>query len=181
MDELSPRTTPTLNSWKEIAVYLGRGVRTVQRWEEELGLPVRRIRDTNRSPVFAFERDLQAWLQRRRESGALAESSPHPGRFRHSASYAELRGRARAVREGHSTVHERARAAREQAQELTSRIVRLIADQRQANKILQEGLQVTLAALLRQRTTAGHEVRDSAWIVPGPAGSSQLSSSARIA
>ncbi len=30
-----------LNSWKEIACYLGRGVRTVQRYERDLGLPVR--------------------------------------------------------------------------------------------------------------------------------------------
>ena len=31
-----------LNSWKEIASYLGRSVRTVQRWEREFGLPVHR-------------------------------------------------------------------------------------------------------------------------------------------
>ena len=34
-----------LNTWKEIATYMGRGVRTVQRWERELGLPVRRPRE----------------------------------------------------------------------------------------------------------------------------------------
>ncbi len=32
-----------LNSWKEIAAYMGRGVRTVQRWERDLALPVRRL------------------------------------------------------------------------------------------------------------------------------------------
>ena len=32
-----------LDSWKEIAAYLGRGVRTVQRWEREEGLPVHRL------------------------------------------------------------------------------------------------------------------------------------------
>jgi DNA-binding transcriptional regulator YiaG len=31
-----------LSSWKDIAQYLGKGVRTVQRWERHLGLPVRR-------------------------------------------------------------------------------------------------------------------------------------------
>ena len=31
-----------LDSWKEIAAYLNRGVRTVRRWEEEEGLPVHR-------------------------------------------------------------------------------------------------------------------------------------------
>jgi excisionase family DNA binding protein len=42
-----------LNSWKEIAGYLGRGVRTVQRWEQELHLPVHRMGKGRRSPVFA--------------------------------------------------------------------------------------------------------------------------------
>lgn len=36
--------TDVLNSWKEVATYLGRGIRTVQRWERELGLPIRRPR-----------------------------------------------------------------------------------------------------------------------------------------
>src|ERR1041385_1511743 len=36
-----------LDSWKAIAAYLGRGVRTVQRWEREEGLPVHRL--THRS------------------------------------------------------------------------------------------------------------------------------------
>ena len=31
-----------LDSWKEIATFLNRGVRTVQRWEATEGLPVRR-------------------------------------------------------------------------------------------------------------------------------------------
>jgi hypothetical protein len=51
-----------LNSWKEIAVYLGRGVRTVQRWEQELALPVRRPRGRSRSAVLAFKRELNQWL-----------------------------------------------------------------------------------------------------------------------
>ncbi len=29
-----------LNGWKEIAAHFGKGVRTVQRWEKALGLPV---------------------------------------------------------------------------------------------------------------------------------------------
>jgi hypothetical protein len=51
-----------LNSWKEIAAYLGRGVRTVQRWEQELGLPVRRPRGKSRSAVIAFKPELDKWL-----------------------------------------------------------------------------------------------------------------------
>jgi phage terminase Nu1 subunit (DNA packaging protein) len=51
-----------LNSWKEVASYLGRGVRTVQRWEQELGLPVRRPRGKSRSAVIAFKSELDNWL-----------------------------------------------------------------------------------------------------------------------
>lgn len=50
-----------LNSWKEIAAYLGRGVRTVQRWEQELQLPVHRIGKGRRSPVFAVVSELKFW------------------------------------------------------------------------------------------------------------------------
>jgi hypothetical protein len=52
-----------LNSWKEIAAYLGRGVRTVQRWEHDLALPVRRPRGKDRSAVIALKSDLDKWLQ----------------------------------------------------------------------------------------------------------------------
>jgi len=53
-----------LNSWKEVASYLGRGVRTVQRWEQELSLPVRRPRGKSRSAIIAFRSELDEWLQR---------------------------------------------------------------------------------------------------------------------
>ncbi|HZR28977.1 MAG TPA: hypothetical protein VFA71_09360 [Terriglobales bacterium] len=53
-----------LNSWKEIAKYLGRGVRTAQRWERDLALPVRRPRGKERSAVIAVSSDIDAWLKR---------------------------------------------------------------------------------------------------------------------
>lgn len=51
-----------LNSWKEIAAYLDRGVRTVQRWERDLGLPVHRIGKGKRSPVYTTVADLNFWV-----------------------------------------------------------------------------------------------------------------------
>jgi len=51
-----------LNSWKEIAAYLGRGVRTVQRWERELRLPVHRIGKGKRSPVYSTVAELKFWI-----------------------------------------------------------------------------------------------------------------------
>jgi CheY-like chemotaxis protein len=67
-------SSSVLHSWKEIARYLGCGVRTVQRWEHDLGLPVRRPRGEIRSAVIALTADLDAWLATtpiRRNSPAL--------------------------------------------------------------------------------------------------------------
>ncbi|MBZ5569306.1 MAG: hypothetical protein LAN64_15825 [Acidobacteriia bacterium] len=50
-----------LNSWKEIAAYTGRGVRTVQRWEHQ-GLPVHRPKGKERSAVIAFPEEISKWL-----------------------------------------------------------------------------------------------------------------------
>ena len=52
-----------LNGWKEIARYLGHGVRTVQRYEE-LGLPVRRPNGNTHSNVIALTEELDAWVHR---------------------------------------------------------------------------------------------------------------------
>ncbi|MCU0248761.1 MAG: hypothetical protein MUE61_00995 [Vicinamibacterales bacterium] len=53
-----------LDGWKEIAAHLGRGVRTAQRWERELGLPVRRLGTGGAEVVYALTEDLDAWLLR---------------------------------------------------------------------------------------------------------------------
>jgi hypothetical protein len=50
-------------SWKEIAAYLGKGVRTVQRWETQLGLPVRRPQKHNKGFVLALPEEIDEWLR----------------------------------------------------------------------------------------------------------------------
>lgn len=55
--------TRVLNSWKEISNYIGRGVRTVQRWEEHYGLPVHRPSGRDRSAVYALVDEVDAWLK----------------------------------------------------------------------------------------------------------------------
>jgi len=50
-----------LDGWKEIAVYVGRSVRTVQRWERERGLPVHRFGTGKGGTVFAYPEELDAW------------------------------------------------------------------------------------------------------------------------
>jgi hypothetical protein len=58
----SPASTEVLSSWKDIAQYLKRGVRTVQRWESELALPVRRRRGKRRAGVSAIRSEIDIWL-----------------------------------------------------------------------------------------------------------------------
>ena len=52
-----------LDSWKEIAAFLGRAERTVKRWESERGLPIHRLPGGGRSAVFAYKTELTEWLQ----------------------------------------------------------------------------------------------------------------------
>jgi hypothetical protein len=75
-----------LTSWKDIANYLGKGVRTVQRWELQLGLPVRRPKNGKRHMVIASSEEIDQWfhaqgfsnpnreLERLRERVALLET-----------------------------------------------------------------------------------------------------------
>src|SRR6516165_5926364 len=51
-----------LDSWKQIAVYLDRAVRTVQRWEKREALPVRRHIHVKGGTVYAFKEEIDAWL-----------------------------------------------------------------------------------------------------------------------
>src|SRR5262245_15797997 len=57
-----------LDSWKAIASYLGRGVRSVQRWEREEGLPVHRLAHEKRGSVYAYRHEVDAWWESRRRS-----------------------------------------------------------------------------------------------------------------
>lgn len=62
-DEKGLNDPAVLSCWKDIAKYLGKGVRTVQRWEREFDLPVRRPDGIHhKSAVIANARDLDAWL-----------------------------------------------------------------------------------------------------------------------
>lgn len=65
-----------LDSWKEIAVHLGRGVRTVQRWEKEEGLPVHRHVHNRQGSVYAFKSAVDDWWARRGGHLSLEASEP---------------------------------------------------------------------------------------------------------
>jgi hypothetical protein len=85
-----------LNSWKEIAAYLNRGVRTVQRWEHNLNLPVHRIGKGKRSPVFSKIGEIDFWLSR--TEPARYAASPHSEQLRASSAYNPALERLRRLR-----------------------------------------------------------------------------------
>ena len=60
-----------LDSWKEIAEYLGRDIRTAIRWEREKGLPVHRVPGGKRQVVFGLSEEIDSWLR----NGAVAQDS----------------------------------------------------------------------------------------------------------
>ena len=71
-----------LDSWKKIASYLKRDVRTVQRWERREAMPVHRHLHDKLGSVFAFRSELDAWWESRRtrlaqEGAELGELPAH--------------------------------------------------------------------------------------------------------
>jgi TolB-like protein/Flp pilus assembly protein TadD len=65
LDAVSPNDR--LDSWKEIAVYLGRSERTVRRWEEREALPVHRLAHEKRGSIYAYRSELDSWRASRKQ------------------------------------------------------------------------------------------------------------------
>jgi len=65
-----------LNGWKDIAAHLGKGVRTVQRWERELGLPVHRIKGNAGEILFASAAEIDDWQHKREEAARAEQARP---------------------------------------------------------------------------------------------------------
>ncbi len=80
---MSASAEDRLDSWKEIAAYLRRGVRTVRRWERDEGLPVHRHVHRVLGSVYAFKSEIDTWQQTgRRRPEAF---TPARGRGRNPA------------------------------------------------------------------------------------------------
>jgi hypothetical protein len=75
----APLNPDQLNGWKEIGAYVGRGVRTAQRWEKTLQLPVHRIPTAGGDVVFAYRSEIDAW-RNSSASAAVAGSSSEAAR-----------------------------------------------------------------------------------------------------
>ncbi|MGH8204107.1 MAG: hypothetical protein ACREST_05815, partial [Steroidobacteraceae bacterium] len=64
MRSMSPSEShDRLDSWKAIAAYLQRTEKTARRWEQHEGLPVHRLAHQDRSSVYAFKSELNAWRE----------------------------------------------------------------------------------------------------------------------
>ena len=84
------RTNPEfLSGWKEIAAYLRKGVRTVQRYERHMGLPVRRPAGKTQGSVLATRAELDKWMsaQPLREAFQVERTIPNTS----TAAFAALK------------------------------------------------------------------------------------------
>jgi hypothetical protein len=54
-----------LCTWKEISEYCGRGIRTLQRWEQNFGFPIHRPDRRNKSAVIASRSEIDEWFRTR--------------------------------------------------------------------------------------------------------------------
>jgi len=70
MPLLSVNSTMRLDSWKDIASYFRRSVRTVQRWEQVEGMPVHRHAHDKGDTLFAYTQELDEWQKSRSHAGA---------------------------------------------------------------------------------------------------------------
>ena len=77
MTELPDERGERLESWKKIAAYLRRDVRTVQRWEETNGLPVHRHQRAQRPIPYAYTKELDEWWTRH---SVGVDPAPNPRR-----------------------------------------------------------------------------------------------------
>jgi hypothetical protein len=109
-----------LSSWKDIARYLGKGVRTVQRWEHHLGLPVRRpVGASQKSAVVLYRGDVDAWLATRFSARTLEKNEIEASQTSRSARTT--------LREGIRTARELRRANHALTEQITASI-RLLAE-----------------------------------------------------
>jgi len=57
-----PHHLSRIDSWKAIADYFGRSVRTVMRWERDRNLPVHHVPGGSTRTVYALVEELDAWM-----------------------------------------------------------------------------------------------------------------------
>jgi TolB-like protein len=91
---LSQPTADRLDSWKEIAAYLGRQVRTVNLWESTENLPVHRHQHSKRGTVYAFKSEIDKWKRTRTVMRSVA---PKPAALKSAPSRPQPKGQSRTM------------------------------------------------------------------------------------
>jgi TolB-like protein/Flp pilus assembly protein TadD len=74
----APTKERRLESWGEIAGYLRREIRTVQRWEKTLRLPIHRLQVGKQSSVYAYPSELDKWYREREPKEIKDDDSGEP-------------------------------------------------------------------------------------------------------
>jgi hypothetical protein len=72
---MQPGRNDKLETWKAIASYVGRDIRTVMRWEKDRSFPVHWIPGGGRRAVYAYRNEIDAWFSTARP---LADDSDQP-------------------------------------------------------------------------------------------------------
>src|SRR5215813_12454596 len=87
----APSNERRLESWGEIASYLRREIRTVQRWERNLGLPIHSLSVGKNASVYAYPSELDKWYKERETR--LAKEDPEvdsPSQITSSSSASDI-------------------------------------------------------------------------------------------
>jgi hypothetical protein len=120
-----------LSSWKEIAHFFGKGVRTVQRWEKTLDLPIHRPPGAPSNVVLARTSDLEEWMHRGPVSRADLDETVVTGQDsivalseleREVAYLAELTGISAVEADGAASSEERVIALTEVVSQATAKL-----------------------------------------------------------
>ena len=139
---LSSQDSQVLYSWKQISSYTGRGVRTLQRYEANLGFPVHRPLGKPRSSVLAFKHEIDRWMAQTPSSVLRAFDNE------------QLDGREtslRHTRHGLETLY----AAAEKWRANTYSMQQGVASMQEAVNSMQEGINSMLQRLERTQSLVG--------------------------
>ena len=128
--------------WKDIARYMGKGVRTVQRWEEKYGLPVQRpLGVTSKTSVIVRRHDLDMWLEERWSDRQHRQNGSHVPR---EDPVITLGAQIRTARELRSANRELIREISAVLHSLVQNCDQLIAQRGGALQVKENSLSVTL-------------------------------------
>jgi len=87
---MAPPPADRLESWKEIAAFLGRDERTAMRWAKEQGMPILRAPGLKRGRIYAYRSELRRWVESRSDGrngqGSLEPIGEEESRIHSAAS-----------------------------------------------------------------------------------------------